>query len=96
MAYAKGVPAGIIIGKWHRETHEPYYEVGGLYVTPEQRGGRVAHKLIEAAVDWAGEEDATVFVTTDGPPRGFYKSLGFIPINQVSVSTLHQVRDKLR
>lgn len=96
VAYRHGIPVGIVLGEWHREMPEHYYEVRNLYVIPEVRGGKVAPQLLRAAADWAGDEDAPIYITTAGEPRDYYKELGFIPTHNLCVSMLQTVREKLR
>lgn len=95
LAYLYGVPAGIITAQWVTNTDAPCYSVQHLFVHREFRGSKVAQKLLGALADWAGEKDAPVYITTEGGPRPFYKSLGFEPTHQVSVSSLREIRERL-
>ena len=85
-------PAGVIVCIRHAEDANPCYEVRNLYVAPRFRSLGVANRLIQAVVDWCGEEDRPVYITTNGEPRPFYKALGFQPVRQICGTTIKDVR----
>lgn len=95
LAYHNDRPVGVALGIWHTDEPQPFYEVRNLYVLPEFRGFCVCKMLLKALLDWSGEWDAPVYITTNGEPRPFYKWLGFEPFRQICGTTLSKIREKL-
>lgn len=94
-AYDEATPAGVVVCLWHAEESAPAYEVRNLYVLPEFRSKKIANRLIQAVVDWCGEANYPVYITTNGEPRPFYKALGFQPVRQICGTTIKDVRAAL-
>ncbi len=88
-------PVGVVVGIWHSEEAQPCYEVRNLYVVPEYRGKGVAKRLMKALLDWAYEDNAPIYITTEGQPRPFYRALGFEPVREICGSTLATIRERL-
>jgi GNAT superfamily N-acetyltransferase len=85
--------AGVVVGSWNG--YEGHYEVRSLYVEPAYRGSNCAQLLLQALLDWAGEEDAPVLIATTGEPRPFYRALGFEPTHIISRASLKTLRERL-
>lgn len=72
-----------------------HYEVRNLYVDEQYRGSNCAQLLLAALLDWAGDKDAPVYIATTGPPRAFYRKLGFEPTHIVSRASLKTLRERI-
>jgi GNAT superfamily N-acetyltransferase len=72
----------------------PHYEVWSLYVLPQYRGAGVATALIERMADWT-TKDIPVLITTTGPARPFYKSLGFEEECRINTSSVSKIKGAL-
>lgn len=88
--------AGCVVGIWHADEAQPCYEVRNLYVRPEFRSKGVARRLMKALLDWAYEDNAPIYITTQGEPRPFYRHLGFEPVREICGTTLATIRERLR
>lgn len=73
----------------------PHYEVWSLYVVPKYRGAGVANALVEA-MSHRLEEDISVLITTSGPARPFYKSLGFEEECRINTSSVSKIKEALK
>jgi GNAT superfamily N-acetyltransferase len=72
----------------------PHYEVWSLYVLPQYRGAGVATALIERMAEWT-TKDIPVLITTTGPARPFYKSLGFEEECRINTSSVSKIKEAL-
>jgi GNAT superfamily N-acetyltransferase len=95
LAFVDHIPSGVIVGCWHSDEAQPCYEVRNLYVLPDCRGRGVAQRLMKALLDWAYEDNAPIYITTQGEPRPFYRKLGFEPVREICGSTLATIRERL-
>lgn len=56
--------------------------ISGVFVTENERGKRVSHKMIEAAVNYAKENEfSKVYIPSD--MKGFYEKCGFAKIDKL-------------
>jgi GNAT superfamily N-acetyltransferase len=96
VAYCGRQLAGCVVGVWHAEEAQPCYEVRNLYVLPQFRSKGVAQRLMQALLAWAYEDNAPIYITTQGEPRPFYRHLGFEPVREICGTTLATIRERLR
>ena len=75
------LPTGVIASRHEADSPENERELQAMWVTPDKRGSGLAHKLIEAVLEWAAQDGAdtvTLFVGPDSArARTIYESIGF-------------------
>jgi len=83
VAWEGDEPVGLAGVKQNRATNADEWELVGMWVRPDARGGGVADKLVSAVVDAvkAEQADCLTLWVADGNARarGFYTRFGFEP-----------------
>jgi GNAT superfamily N-acetyltransferase len=93
IAEIDGKPAGVVRAWKSRLSpyHAPIATFGYIFVLPEHRGGKVAHRLCVAAYEWmkgSGCEYGVNFSSANTPHRANYNRYGFTDTATVMVGKL--------
>ena len=79
-------PVGIVAGYRDSEAPAPQRHLVAMWVAPVARGSGVAHRLIDAVVDWARADGASELTlgVADGNERAaaLYRRYGFVATDQ--------------